>query len=411
MSHGRRSTLRATDPFRPRAARSRAVGRLRPVLPAMIVAATLAVGSCASVGGTASAPSVPSGVSSVLSSAAAPTSAGSGSTASSPSGAVTTSGSATSSGAAGSGSSTAASRGAIPGVPHSTPLPETDLIVTRVVDDKPDMAIIDTVTGAVGDRITTDAPGSQYPTLSPDRGSIVYLQGGDKNALHMMAADGSGDRPLLAADAEFCPGPQRPAWNPVDPTEIAVACRGGDEGNRLILIGVDGTLRSTINTGLWSFDDATYSPDGKTLTFWGSQDEGAQGGALYVQPANGSGTPKQITTPGAKANDTDPIWSVDGSSIIFRRATEDGGGGQSAQILQIKADGSGLTPVTDGTAFDQDPTASPDGKQIAFLSNRINAAGNNESQVWVINLDGTGLRQVGIGKPGHAGGAPEWGRR
>ncbi|WP_420122106.1 TolB family protein [Nakamurella sp.] len=296
-------------------------------------------------------------------------------------------------------------------MPHSTPIPETDLIVTRAVDGNPDMYIVDTVTGAVGDRITTDAPGSQYPTLSPDRGSIVYLQGGDKNALHMMAADGSGDRPLLAADADFCPSPQRPAWNPADPTEIAVACRGGDEGNRLVLIGVDGTLRSTINTGLRSFDDPTYSPDGKTLAFWGTQDEGAQGGALYVQPANGSGTPKQITTPGAKANDTDPIWSVDGSSIIFRRATEDGGGGQSAQILQIKADGSGLTPVTDGTAFDQDPTASPDGKQIAFLSNRINAAGNNDAQVWVINLDGTGLRQVGIGKPGNAAGAPEWGRR
>lgn len=296
-------------------------------------------------------------------------------------------------------------------MPHSTPLPDTDLIVTRAVDDKPDMYIVDTTTGAVGNKITEGAPGAQYPTLSPDRGSIVYLQGGDENALHMMAADGSGDRPLLAADADFCQAPQRPAWNPADPTEIAVACRGGDEGNKLVLIGVDGTLRSTINTGLKTFDDPTYSPDGKTLVFWGTQDEDAQGGALYVQPANGSGTPKQITTPGAKANDTDPIWSVDGTSIIFRRATEDGGGGQSAQILEIKADGSGLTPVTDGTAFDQDPTASPDGKQIAFLSNRINAAGNNESQVWVISLDGTGLRQVGIGKPGHAAGAPEWGRR
>ena len=82
-----------------------------------------------------------------------------------------------------------------------------------------------------------------------------------------------------------------------------------------------------------------------------------------------------------------------------------------AANLPIGPSGSGLTPITDGTAFDQDPTASPDGKQIAFLSNRINAAGNNDSQVWVINLDGTGLRQVGIGKPGHAAGAPEWGRR
>lgn len=274
------------------------------------------------------------------------------------------------------------------------------------------MYLVDTTTGMVGDKITNGAAGGQYPALSPDRGSIVFLQtGGDGNTLQMMAADGSGQRPLLAADADFCQGPQRPAWNPVDPTEIAVACRGGDGGNKLVLIGVDGTLRSTINTGLVTFDDPTYSPDGKTLAFWGTQEEGAQGGALYVQPANGSGTPKQITNPGARANDTDPVWSVDGTTIFFRRATQDGGGGQSAQILEVKADGSGLTPISDGTAFDQDPTVAPDGKQIAFLSNRINAAGNNEGQVWVINIDGTGLRQVGIGKPGHAAGAPEWGRR
>ena len=240
--------------------------------------------------------------------------------------------------------------------------------------------------------------------MSPDRGSIVYLQGGDKNTLHMMAADGSGDRPLLAADADFCQGPQRPAWNPADTTEIAVACRGGD-GNKLVLIGVDGTLRSTINTGL---SRSTIRPTRRTERRWrsGALRTRVRGGALYVQPANGSGAPRQITTPGTKANDIDPIWSVDGTSIFFRRATEDGGGGQSAQILEVKADGSGLTPVSDGTAFDQDPTAAPDGKQIAFLSNRVNAAGNNDQQVWVINIDGTGLRQVGIGKPGHAAGAP-----
>jgi len=393
--------MRAPDSTR----RRRVRGRGRAIPLASLAVATVLLTSCASVGGTAAAPSsaIASAVSSTprtASSSPAPISA-SPSPSASPSSRTTASSSTT---------SVSGSRGAIPGVPHSTPLAVTDLIVTRAVDEKPDMYIVDTTTGAVGDKITDGSPGSQYPTMSPDRGSIVYLQGGDKNALHMMAADGSGDRPLLAADADFCQGPQRPAWNPADPTEIAVACRGGD-GNKLVLIGVDGTLRSTINTGLKSFDDPTYSPDGKTLAFWGTQDEGANGGALYVQPANGSGAPKQITTPGAKANDTDPIWSVDGTSIIFRRATEDGGGGQSAQILEIKADGSGLTPVTDGTAFDQDPTASPDGKQIAFLSNRVNAAGNNDLQVWVINLDGTGLRQVGIGKPGQAFGAPEWGRR
>lgn len=369
---------------------------------------SLVLTSCASVGGTPTVPT-PSTIPSLTATT---------STASPTSSSVTTSSDSSSTATSETSASTTAAsvatgtRGAIPGVPHSTPLADTDLIVSRNADDQTDLYIVDTTTGMVGDRITDGSPGSQYPTLSPDRGSIVYLQaGGDGNTLRMMAADGSGDRPLLAADADFCHGPQRPAWNPVDTSEIAVACRGGEEGNKLVLIGVDGTLRSTINTGLVTFDDPTYSPDGKTLAFWGTQVEGAGGGALYVQPANGSGTPKQITTPGARANDTDPMWSVDGESIIFRRATEDGAGGQSAQILQVNADGSALTPVSDGTAFDFDPSVAPDGRQVAFLSNRINAAGNNDQQVWVINIDGTGLRQIGIGKPGTAAGAPEWGRR
>ncbi|MFN8196960.1 MAG: hypothetical protein U0R72_01350 [Nakamurella multipartita] len=201
--------------------------------------------------------------------------------------------------------------------------------MSRVADDQVDMYLVDTTTGMVGDKITNGAAGGQYPALSPDRGSIVFLQtGGDGNTLQMMAADGSGQRPLLAADADFCQGPQRPAWNPVDPTEIAVACRGGDGGNKLVLIGVDGTLRSTINTGLVTFDDPTYSPDGKTLAFWGTQEEGAQGGALYVQPANGSGTPSR--SPTRERGPTTPtrcgVWTARRSSSAGRPRTVGAGG-------------------------------------------------------------------------------------
>ncbi len=297
-------------------------------------------------------------------------------------------------------------------MPRSAPLTDDQLIASRNQDDHNDLFVIDAATGMVGAKLTNESPGAQYPTISPDRSTIVYAQTSEHGIeLRMMAADGSGDRPLLTADSDFCHNPQRPAWNPVDTSEIAVACRGGEEGNELVLIGVDGTLRSTINTGLAGFDDPTYSPDGKTLAFWGSQDQGAGGGVLYVQPANGSGPPKQITTPGARANDVDPVWSPDGKFIYFRRATEDASGGTTAQILRVQADGSGLTPITDGTAFDNDPTVSPDGTELAFFSNRTNAAGTNDGQIWVIKVDGTGLRQIGIGKPGTASGPPEWSRR
>ena len=272
--------------------------------------------------------------------------------------------------------------------------------------------MIDTATGMVETKLTDGTPGRQFPTISPDRSTIVYAQTSDHGIeLRMMAADGSGDRPVLTADSDFCHNPQRPAWNPVDTSELAVACRNGEDPDTMALISVDGTLRSTINIGFPSFDDPTYSPDGKTLAFWAAPNPAAGSGAIYTQPVNGSAAPKQVCSPGPRPRDADPIWSPDGQYLYFRRATEDAGGGASAQILRVQADGSAVTPITDGTAVDQDPTVSPDGSHLAFKSNRTNAAGTQDEQIWVIGVDGTGLRQIGIGKPGTAPGPPEWSRR
>lgn len=303
------------------------------------------------------------------------------------------------------------SAGPVAGLPHSTPLADTELIDSRVVDGVADLYLVDTTTGAVGARLSKDLDGGQYPVLSPDRGTVVYLwQGREGSQIRVAAVDGSGDRPLLSsATAEQCGNPGRPGWNPADPTEIALACRG-EESSQLHLIGVDGSIRSTLYPGMPIFEDPTYSPDGRLLAFWGATDPKAGGGSLYVMPADGSGPARQVTTPGT-AEDVDPMWTVDGSSLVFRRSVPGSG---VAQILSVTVSGAApgtITAVTDGTAFDFDPTVAPDGRQLAFKSNRTNAAGTRDNQVWVQNLDGTGLRQIALGVAGTSAGAPEWGRR
>ncbi|HEY4992893.1 MAG TPA: hypothetical protein VII33_12505 [Nakamurella sp.] len=290
------------------------------------------------------------------------------------------------------------------------PLPSNVLLGTRVVGGSEDLYQIDTTTGAVGKKLTTGAPaGPQFPILSPDRGSVVYVQAGGDSQLRTMAVDGTGDRLMFPTPPDGCQTLLRPAWNPVDGSELAMPCVVEDGTTELNLVGVDGSVRGTLNTGLAFIDDVSYSPDGKTLMYWGSPNNGAIGGSLYQQPSTG-GTPRQITSPGA-ANDADATFSPDGKTIVFRRETTDSNGATSSQILVAQADGSNPTAVTDGTSVDQDPTVSPDGTQIAFKSNRNNAAGTSDSQIWVIGMDRTGLRQLGIGSPGIADGAPAWGHR
>jgi len=376
------------------------VGRARAVasVAGMALLAT-ALTACASVAGTPSA----SGISGVLSSAAGSSAA----TASSPaSSAAASSGSSVRSSSSASSSNGGVSRpAAVPGLPHAAPLPDNILLGTRSAGGSEDLYHIDSTTGAVGEKLTNGAGGPQFAILSPDRGTVVYVQTGDGSQLRTMAVDGVGDREMFAALPEGCDSLLRPAWNPVDPTELAVVCVKSDGASELKLMGIDGTVRSTLNPGIVHLDDLAYSPDGTTLLYWGSQNKGDNGGPLYLQSADGKGLPKQITMPGG-SNDADGTFSPDGSTVVFRRATT-----SSSQIISMRTDGTALTPVTDGTSYDQDPTISPDGTQIAFKSNRNNAAGTSDAQIWVIGMDGSGLRQLGIGSPGIADGAPAWGHR
>lgn len=319
-----------------------------------------------------------------------------------------------------SGTSGSASLAA--GLPRSAPLPDDVLVDSRVVDGVADLYLVDAGTGGdaggLGARLTGGLGGGQYPILSPDRATIVYLwHGPDGAAVRVMAADGSGDRLLLTeVTAAACPNPGRPAWNPIDPTEIVLTCRS-ESGSQMHLVGVDGAIRRTLYPQMKIFEDPTFSPDGRRIAVWGSADGQAGGGVLAVLPADGSGPARPVSRPG-DAQDVDPMWTVDGSALVFRRSVP---GSQVAQILSVAvpaaaADGGvpddgPVTPVTDGSAFDFDPTVAPDGRRVAFKSNRTTADGSTGDHVWVVDLDGSGLRQLTADAAGPSAGAPEWGRR
>ena len=298
----------------------------------------------------------------------------------------------------------------VPGLPQSTPLPEEVLIGSRSVEGSSNLYQFDAATGALGKQLTTGSAGTQFAILSPDRGSIIYLQTGPAGStLRTMAVDGTGDRELFTQLPTGCTGLFRPAWNPIDQTTLALTCAAADGTTKLYQVSVDGSDPREIDTGFPVVDDVTYSPDGRTLAFWGSESPGVEG-TIFTMPVDVSEAAKQLVDRAPGSSDADPTFSPDGGKIAFRRVTT-ANGAVTAQIIVVNTDGSNPVPLTDGTSVDQDPIWSPNGEQIAFKSNRRNAEGTNDSEIWVINADGTGLKELAVGSPGTGDGAPAWGHR
>jgi Tol biopolymer transport system component len=108
---------------------------------------------------------------------------------------------------------------------------------------------------------------------------------------------------------------------------------------------------------------------------------GAFSSSIAVINEDGSG---QIQLTNGGFIDQFPSWSPDGSEIVFQ-SNRFGG---NLNILRMKADGTGIVPLTDfaSSATSVDPAWSPDGTKILFVSDR---AGGARGEIWVMNADGT----------------------
>ncbi len=291
----------------------------------------------------------------------------------------------------------------VPGLPQATPLAEQVVVLPQVVDGTADLYAVSTDGSSADVRLTSGASGPQAPVLSPDRGSVIYVQSSTISAgLRTVAVDGSGDRALWDGRPADCQSFFRPAWNPIDQTLLAVVCVTTKGTYALSVIGVDKAVTATLDTGLATVGDVSYSPDGTTLTYRGTDGFGATTSAIYTQPADGGAPPTKVTD--GTAVDTGPMFSPDGSRIVFSRADPDAGG---SSIMVMNADGSDPQQLTEGTAHDADPAWSPDGTQIAFLSDR-STGDVMSSQPWVMLANGQNPEPLSSYV---SNGPPAWGRR
>jgi Tol biopolymer transport system component len=120
------------------------------------------------------------------------------------------------------------------------------------------------------------------------------------------------------------------------------------------------------------------------------------GGDIYtVDPVTGDER-AIVTDPDA---DSDPVWSRDGTHLVFRRADTAQTGGQvsaSATLYVVRPDGTELKRITPESMPQgvQQYSFSPDGREVIFVGN---AAGAGD--LYIAKSDGGGVRPLDVGMP------------
>ena len=146
------------------------------------------------------------------------------------------------------------------------------------------------------------------------------------------------------------------------------------------------------------FNDArqpTWSPDGRTITFFGYRDGGYD---IWAVAPDGSNQRKLTWGP---FDDREPIWSHDGTRIAFSSDRGDALG-SDYNIWTLDVRSGELRQLTRDPADDDMPSWSPDDKEIAFASTR-----ENGTSVWAVNIATGAERKVSMSR-GRVD-SPSWG--
>lgn len=213
----------------------------------------------------------------------------------------------------------------------------------------------------------------------------------------VMNADGTG-LTNLTNSREF-EGP--PAWSPdgkriafVSYSDGQIYLMNGDGSNRTKLPQPVGLQPEAYAVSQLVSRDLAWSPDGETVAFHADCN-------IYIMPADGSSTPRKLTTVRDWQCARSPAWSPDGKQIAFsgHRGAEYDFDPDHIYVMDVSREGetNQWRQLTTGPASDLSPSWSPDGTEIAFVSG---SAG-------IYKVDVSSLKKTRLtGGPGY--GYPTW---
>ncbi len=162
--------------------------------------------------------------------------------------------------------------------------------------------------------------------------------------------------------------------------------RHGGSDNSILVMGADGSgRRALFGDPKRSALAPVWSPQEDRIAFGlGSFFPRVNGPALAdIAVIRADGTDLRILTDGS-GNFGFPSWSPDGRRLVYRVA-DSGRFGLSVVDVGTRS----VSPLTSGAFHDNSPTWSPDGDRIVFTSDR-----DGDFEVYTIRIDGTDLRRL-----------------
>lgn len=217
--------------------------------------------------------------------------------------------------------------------------------------------------------LPASAPASAAPSVLPSATPRAFTEGartglvafarcasnGTACAIYVINADGKSGSTRIT-------GTSPSAFDPSLSFDRKQVVYSAKPGLRIVTVKTKAFVQHS--TGLGD-SGASWSPDGKTLTFAGIRSRDNNGTDLEIRTDGlaASAASEPVTT--NDVPDTQPVFTPDGKSIVFVE-----GDGNAAEIMILDLATKAVKNLTTDQFEDRDPAVSPDGTEVVFASTR-----------------------------------------